>query len=121
MTLFETLLIAHVIGDWLLQTEWQALNKARSWRALLTHVVIYHLVILAALLWKMGTGIPTVYAVVVGLAIVHTIMDRKRPVEWFMRTMRISVTREPEGWLAIAVDQSLHLVWLAAATLILSR
>lgn len=121
MTLFETLLIAHVVGDWLLQTEWQAMNKATNWRALLTHVLVYHIVILAALLWRMGPGAPAVYFVVLGLAVVHVVMDRKRSVEWFMRAMRISVRREPSGWLAIAVDQSLHLVWLAVATIILAR
>ena len=121
MTLFETLLIAHVVGDWLLQTEWQATNKATNWRALLTHVVVYHAVVLAALLWRAGPGNSSVYLVVLGLAVIHPIMDRKQSVEWFMRAMRISVRREPSGWLASAVDQSLHLVWLAAATVVLTR
>jgi hypothetical protein len=121
MTVFETLLLAHVVGDWLLQTEWQATHKATSWRALLTHVVVYHLVVLAALLWRVGYGVGEVYAVVVGLAVVHAVMDRKHTVAWFMRVMRIAVEREPAGWLAIAVDQSLHLVWLGVATWILTR
>lgn len=121
MTVFETLLIAHVVGDWLLQTEWQAVNKASNWRALFTHVAVYHLVVLAALLWRVGAGDPRVYLVVVGLAVVHAVMDRKRSVAWFIRVMRISVERSPERWLTIAVDQSLHLVWLAVATVILTR
>jgi hypothetical protein len=121
MTLFETLVIAHVVGDWLLQTEWQATNKATNWRALLAHVTVYHIIVLAALLWRLGAGEPLVYAVVGGLAVIHAVMDRKRSVHWFMRAMRISVKRAPEGWLATAVDQSLHLVWLALAVLILTR
>jgi hypothetical protein len=121
MTVFESLLIAHVVGDWLLQTEWQAVNKASNWRALLSHVLVYHFVVLVVLWARFGIAEPAVYAVVVGLAVIHAVMDRKRPVEQFMRMMRISVTRAPEGWLVIAVDQSLHLVWLALATLILTR
>ena len=121
MTVFESLLLAHVVGDWLLQTEWQAMNKATNLRALLTHVVVYHLVVLGVLMWRFGSGEPLVYVVVAGLAVIHAVMDRKAPVVWFMRTMRISVTREPTGWLAIAVDQSLHLVWLGVATFILTR
>jgi uncharacterized membrane protein len=121
MTLFETLLIAHVIGDWLLQTEWQALNKSTNWRALMSHVAVYHAVVLAALGWRIGLGEPLVYAVVAGLAVAHVVLDRKRPVVAFMRAFRISVKREPEGWLMIAVDQSIHLVLIGIATHILTR
>ena len=40
MSLFDKLLVAHLVGDWLLQTEWQALNKSRNYRALFSHVSI---------------------------------------------------------------------------------
>ena len=121
MTIFETLLVAHVVGDWLLQTEWQAVNKTRSWRALSSHVLVYHVVLLALLGMKMGFRDPSVYIVVVLLAVVHGFLDRNWPLVWLMKTLRITVVRTPERWLTVAVDQAVHLVLLAAAALYLSH
>lgn len=42
------LLTLHFIGDFLLQSDWMALNKSRDWRALLCHVYIYTIVLLYA-------------------------------------------------------------------------
>jgi hypothetical protein len=121
MTVFETLLVAHVLGDWLLQTEWQAVNKGRNWKALVTHVVVYHVVLFIALGIKLGFDQPLVYAVVGVLALVHGILDRQGFIQWLMRALRIVVERQPERWLSIAVDQSVHFVLLAAAAILLSR
>lgn len=121
MTVFESLLMAHILGDWLLQTEWQALNKATSWRAMLTHVIVYHVIVLAVLVARFGFGDPEVYAVVVFLAVIHTVLDRQRPVRRLMRGLRLTVEREPDGWMRVAVDQSLHLLVLGIATLVLTR
>lgn len=119
MTIFESLFLAHVLGDWILQNEWQALNKRTSWRALLTHVLIYHIIILVVLIAQVGAGRPEVYAVVVALAIVHGALDR-HGVEPLMRALHITVHREPDRLLMVAVDQSLHLLTLGAASLLLS-
>lgn len=67
MTLFETLLLAHIAGDWLLQNEWQAVNKSQNPWALLSHIGLYHSIILAVLLPKFGIMNIRVY-IVVGLA-----------------------------------------------------
>ena len=49
MTTFELLLLTHLLGDYLLQTEWQALNKSKNWVALWTHVGVYHALMLGVL------------------------------------------------------------------------
>ena len=54
MSLFDKLLVAHLVGDWLLQTEWQALNKSKNYRALLSHISTYSLVILGVLVMDFG-------------------------------------------------------------------
>ncbi len=118
MTLFEYLLLAHVLGDWVLQTEWQAVHKRDNWRALITHVVVYHAIVLAVLLWQAGPGRPGLYAVVAFLAVSHATLDRWTVIP-LMRLLRIAVTREPERWLVVAVDQSLHLLLLGAAVWLL--
>jgi hypothetical protein len=121
MTTFEILLLAHVVGDWLLQTEWQALNKAHSWRAMGAHVLTYHAVLLAALVLRFGAGNPYVYAVTVVLALTHAVIDRPPTVLRVMRVLRITRERPPERWLAIVVDQCIHVVLLAAAAMWLGR
>ena len=40
-TVFLVLLARHFLGDWVLQSDWQATNKTRSWVAL-AHVASYH-------------------------------------------------------------------------------
>jgi len=120
MTLFESLLMAHILGDWILQTEWQALNKDKNWRAMTAHVFVYSVVVFAVLGWRLGWGSAGVYTAVVALAIVHVVLDRRRPLLWFMKVARITVTREPEAWFMIAVDQAVHLLFLGMTTVYLS-
>ena len=112
MTLFENLLMAHLAGDWIFQTEWQALNKTRSWRALLAHVSAYHLLVLGILLSRFGLAEPRVYLAVALLAVSHALLDRRDPLIWLMRKLRIVVEREPPFWLVMAVDQSVHILLL---------
>jgi hypothetical protein len=119
MTLFESLVIGHILGDWLLQTEWQAQNKAERWTAMFVHVTIYHVVLLAILVLRYGTSAAPVYIAVAGLAVAHAVLDRKWPVAWLMRALRISVHRPPDRVLTLVVDQSLHILLLACAALYL--
>ena len=121
MTIFESLLLAHLVGDWLLQTEWQANNKTHKWQALLSHVVVYHLIILAVLIAWFGLRNVNVYITVAVLAATHAVLDLRWPVEWIMKTFRHSVTNQSEYWLVIVVDQSIHNILLGLASLFLSR
>jgi hypothetical protein len=120
VSLFDCLVIAHVVGDWLLQTEWQALNKASNWRAMAAHVAVYHAIVLIALILRLGWADVRVYLVVAGLALTHAWLDRDLRTIWIMKKLRIIETRTPERWLTIAVDQAIHLVLLALASLCLS-
>jgi hypothetical protein len=121
MSLFDSLLVAHLVGDWLLQTEWQALNKTKNWRAMWTHVAVNHLIILIVLWVHFGFQDTRVYVAVAALALSHAYLDRRWPEIAIMRALRIIVDRDPERWLLIAVDQCLHIVLLALAALYLSQ
>jgi hypothetical protein len=120
VTIFEGLLMAHLLGDWLLQTEWQVLNKAKNVRALATHVAIYHAVVLVVLLFGFSLRFVPVIAVVVALGVLHAILDRRAPVKGLMNVLRLTVTREQDQWLAVVVDQAIHLLSLGVVSLILS-
>jgi hypothetical protein len=121
MTILESLLLAHVLGDWILQTNWQAQNKRHNWRAMLSHMVVYHLVVLGVLVARFGYRDWVVYAVVGGLAVTHAFLDHGWPVTWLMKRLGIAPRNEYDRWLSVMFDQSLHILLLGVATLILSR
>lgn len=110
MTPYETLFLAHLLGDWILQTEWQALNKTTNWRALLGHIVVYHSIMLAAMLTRFSYADARVWFALVFIALTHAILDRRAFTLKLMQVFRSVVQREPEFWLILAVDQSLHLI-----------
>jgi len=121
MTFFEILFLAHIFGDWLAQTEWQVVNKMSNWRALLTHVIVYHIVVLLVLAARLGFRDVNVYYVTLVLAITHAILDRQWPVEKLARALRLTVNRPLERWLMIVIDQSIHIILIGIAAFYLSK
>jgi len=120
MSLFDKLLVAHLVGDWLLQTEWQALNKGKNYRALFSHIAIYSVVMFAAILVA-GFGLENirVYIAVAMFALTHAFLDRGWFVPRFLKAFRMIVERKPERWMMMVVDQIFHIVTLVIAVLIL--
>jgi hypothetical protein len=114
MTTFEIMLLTHLCADYLLQTEWQAVNKSRNLFALLSHIAVYHLVMLGVLTWRFGLD-PRVLGVVAILALTHTVMDRRWPILRLMYRLRLVVNRQPERWLVMVVDQVVHILLLGVA------
>lgn len=108
----------HLIGDWIVQTDWQALQKMHSWRANQEHMVGYHLALAACLLpvWHSWTLL-----VLLAVSwITHSIIDRRWPVQWLMA----HTGSEPFSqtmWGVIAVDQALHLSILSILVVALVR
>ena len=47
-----SLLVAHFVGDFVLQSDWMAMNKSKLWWALTSHVSAY---VLPFLIWSMLT------------------------------------------------------------------
>jgi hypothetical protein len=121
MTILESLLIAHLLGDWIFQTEWQALNKTKNWWALFAHITVYHLILLGVLVWRMGSINIQIVLTVALLAISHAFLDRRNLLLWIMKSLRIIVTRGSEQWLVIAVDQAIHVVLLSLVAIYLSK
>src|SRR5215213_3385898 len=85
---FLVLLAGHLVGDWMVQNDWQAANKTRSWAALTAHVAGYHLVMGLLLLipvlrdgWPAGKAL----AALAVSAMTHAVIDRRWPVRALMR------------------------------------
>ena len=117
---FAVFCVSHAVGDFLLQTEFQAVHKrgglggdATARRALLAHTLSYTLAFAPALAWIGGElGAAGVAAVAAGVALPHCVQDDGRLIRAYTRAVKHA---DPQpGMLMLAVDQSFHLVVLFA-------
>jgi len=113
MSLFDWLLLGHLIGDFLFQTDSMAKHKPQSWRWMLGHVSLYMVTITAIITgYGLSHVLPWWLPVTAWLFIcgTHLILDRRSFTARWMRLFRAS----PEHpWLPIVVDQIFHLITLA--------
>jgi len=116
---FAVFVVCHLVGDYLLQTDWQATNKrgglgpdpvARG--ALASHILTYTLAYVPAFVWLASDVGAGELAAVVGLvAVPHWIQDDGRLLSAYIRTVK---GREAAGNATVAAtaDQSFHLLTL---------
>jgi hypothetical protein len=115
---FAVLVVCHAVGDFLLQTEWQATHKHGGLgrdrvrrRALLAHVATYTLAFVPALAWLAGDlGAGGVAALAAAVLVPHAVQDDGRLLGAYVRTVKR--TEPAPGMLMLAVDQCFHLVVL---------
>lgn len=120
------LLLAHLVGDYLLQSDWMATEKTKRWLPACAHAVTYGLPFL------MVTQSPAALAVIV---VTHAVIDRYRLARYVVWTKNFlaprshwhpwsecSATGYPQDrpqwltvWLMIIADNAMHLVINAAA------
>lgn len=120
---FVALVVSHVVGDVLLQTDWQAINKSHGLadalgrRALTRHVLTYMIAFIPVLLW-VGSRTTAGRAIAVGtlVAIPHLLIDDGTLVRSWLR--EVKRTTRPGAGLLIATDQSFHVVCLLVAALV---
>jgi hypothetical protein len=120
--IFTAFVVSHLVGDYLLQTDWQALHKrgglARgagdARRALFTHVGTYTLAFVPALVVS-DLSVELVW-VVPAIAVPHLIQDDGRLLHAYMKRVK---HLDPTGNLSvsIAVDQTFHLLALLVVAL----
>lgn len=124
MEVFAVLVVSHLVGDFLLQTDWQASNKAGGLggvplhrRALLSHVVTYMLAFVPALVW-IGIETDAAWAILIGLviAIPHAVQDDRRLLYAYMS--QVKGVSETGSGLGVAVDQAFHTLFLFATALL---
>lgn len=109
MNPLAAVLAGHFIGDWIIQTDWQAANKMNSWKANQQHMLGYHLT-LAAFTTLTGS-VALVLAALVVSWMTHSVIDRRWPVIWLMQhTGSRPFSQTTFG--VVAVDQAIHLTIL---------
>jgi hypothetical protein len=104
MLLFLKLYLAHLIADFLLQSDWVAKNKTKLWPLVThstAHVTTAFLVVNVDLSRRISLAI-------VGLAIAHGICDY------------VKAKYTSNEWLAFTLDQLAHLLIIAAAAVLLT-
>jgi Flp pilus assembly protein TadB len=121
---FLVFFLSHLAGDFLLQTNWQAMNKRRGLagdpvarRALVSHSVCYTLAFVPALIWLGGDLGAVVLAIAAGIGIPHLVQDDGRLIaRWMRRVKHIEIDQFP--FVALAVDQTFHLLALFGLALL---
>jgi hypothetical protein len=117
--IFIYLLVAHMIGDWAIQTSWMAAEKAKSFLPLLAHVVTYHIFIFGAL-FLAGVSIVNALWATLFLAVTHAFLDNRSFEIWWLRKIKKFKDEEIPMWLLIGVDQSFHFILLFIVSVVLS-
>lgn len=121
MTWVEVLaafLVAHLVGDFLLQTDWQARHKAgglggdrTARRALAAHVATYTLAFVPAFVWlwePLGAGVFAVAAIIAGT---HFVQDDGRLINAYLTRVK-GTSADARPLVAVAVDQTFHALLL---------
>jgi len=114
MSLFDWLLIGHLAGDFLFQSDGMARQKAEDGMWILRHVGVYMLFVTPILVtYAVSHRLPAWLAACAWLFIflTHTLLDQRAFTRWWMRTVG---TAPDQVWLSIVIDQVFHLLTLAA-------
>jgi hypothetical protein len=105
LTPFERGLIAHLVGDWLLQNDWMARNKANlKHPAAWAHGAVLGALLALALGWEAG----------VLLGAVHILVDTRVPLRWWQGALGQTTDGPKAVLVSVGVDQVLHIASMAA-------
>lgn len=121
---FAVLLVSHLVGDFLLQTDWQAAHKygglgpdPERRRALAAHMRTYMLAFVPALVWiGLETDLLRAVAIGVVVAVPHWVQDDGRLLDAYIARVKGLAVLSPG--LRVAVDQSFHAVFLFGTALL---
>ena len=122
---FAVLLVSHLAGDFVAQTEWQATHKfgglgrdRERRRALLSHILTYTLCFVPALIWLSddlsAAGLAGIAALI---ALPHMVQDDGRLLSAYLARVK-RTDAVPGDLVYFGVDQSLHVLALFAVALI---
>lgn len=99
-------LLAHALGDFVIQTDHQAAHKMHSWRAMAGHLTGYHVPMAAVVLWTFGASLSSLVFLLVSIS-THALFDRRWPV---LRLMVATGSEPFSRWDVgrLIVDQVCH-------------
>lgn len=118
---FLVFLVSHLVGDWILQTDWQATNKSlgltsdgASRRALASHALVYTLCFIPSLIWLSDTlSAEEALLVAALIGVPHFVQDDGRLIQAYARRIKkLDTAIHPV--VLLAVDQGFHVLALFA-------
>jgi hypothetical protein len=123
---FAVFAVSHLVGDYLLQTEWQALNKRGGLtgsdvqrRALASHIATYTLAFVPGMIWLWESNGPGVFGLAALIAMPHLIQDDGSLLyRYSMAVKKADIQQNPS--LGAAIDQSFHVLALFLTALLAS-
>jgi uncharacterized membrane protein len=103
--------VIHLVVDWLLQTEWMAVNKTNlKHPAAYVHSGLHTLGMLLIFPWWLALGV----------GISHLLIDTRKPVTWWIETIKqMPVTTPVYSQVEMWLDQIFHLLMIVVAVLVL--
>jgi hypothetical protein len=121
---FAVFIVSHLIGDFLLQTDWQAKHKRyglsgnrESRRALVQHVTFYTLAYVPALIWLAGDVGVAILGIAALIFFPHLVQDDARLLEQFTRKVK-GIEAPDNAFVFAAADQSFHVLVLFGVALL---
>jgi hypothetical protein len=120
VSLFDWLLVCHLAGDFLLQSNNMAKRKADDWAWMFRHIAAYMVAITIMIVrYTIRHGLPAWLALTALLFVAgtHIILDRRGFTNWWMRRV-IKTSDRP--WLTIVADQVFHVITLAIVAQVLA-
>ena len=124
---FAVFFVSHEVGDYLLQTEWQATNKrgglSGPWvrrRALLSHISTYTLAFVPAFIWLAGSLHWGVVGVAALIAIPHMVQDDGRLLTAYARVIK-KADLSANSQLLSTLDQAFHFLALFLTALLVGK
>jgi hypothetical protein len=120
VSLFDWLLVAHLVGDFLIQTDNMANQKIEDWPWMVRHIGCYMVILSAVLLaYSVAYRLPLWQAVLALLFIgaTHVLLDRRGLT---LRWMHLVGMSPDHPWLGIIVDQVFHILTLALVAQLLT-
>jgi len=127
-TLFIAFYIAHVVGDYWVQTDWQARTKETAGMlgrlACVLHVTTYTMILVSVTAvvcyrFDMDLSPGRVVMALILSSVTHYFSDRCAPLRRLAVACRHSETWLDNGGLGM-VDQAWHMWWLGVAALIIA-
>ena len=123
---FVVFFVSHQVGDYLMQTDWQATHKRHGLgrdpvarRALFSHTFTYLLAYVPAFIWISSSLGWKTLVIVAAIALPHVIQDDGRLLLIYVRRVK-GMDPVANHTIAAIIDQAFHMVALFGAALLVS-
>jgi hypothetical protein len=123
---FVVFYVSHLVGDYLVQTDWQARHKRGGLgrdpiarRALLSHLTTYSLAYVPAMIWISSRLHWSTVLILVAVAVPHMVQDDGRLITAYVRKVK-GLDAGSDHAIVAYVDQAFHMLALLGAALLVS-